>query len=172
MVAKDLSVNGARSELLASREAWLALDREDNDRPIVEVPVPEFGLVDGKPRAVLMRAMRQDDEDEWEYRYSGEMQFAFTAEQAQERQAPRKSVLEVQRGMKALLVSLCVVDERGERLFSRDDIALLQRRNAAAINRLASKADELCGITQADREALERRKNSSGEAPGAAPPSV
>lgn len=156
----DVSVNGLRSEVLETIEDWLALE----DRVVVEVSVPELARPGDPPRIVLMRAMRQEDRDEWEYRFAGDMTFALTDRQLREQNdtAPRRSVRDVQRGMKSLLVSMCVVNSKGERIFNKTQISILQDRNSAAINRLAEKANELCGFTRADIAALElQAKNAS-----------
>ncbi len=139
----DTYVNGARAELLTTLDAWLALD----DRPIVEVPVPEFG------RTVLMRAMSAADRDEWELRFIADQHVEPDPEKARERDR-QMTYRERLAGAKAQIVARCVVNERGERIFSDQDVALLQQRNAAAINRLADRANELCGFTQADQAAL------------------
>lgn len=48
--------------------------------------------------------------------------------------------------MRARLVSLCVVDEKGERIFTDADVTRLGRKSASALERVAKVAQRLSGI--------------------------
>jgi hypothetical protein len=62
--------------------------------------------------------------------------------------------------MRARLVSLTVIDEAGQRLFSDDEVDLLGAKSGAALDRVFAVAQKLNGLSGADVEAL--TKNSSG----------
>ena len=53
----------------------------------------------------------------------------------------------------ARLVAACVVDERGERMFSDADAEALGRKSAAALERVAKVAQRLNGLTRDEFEA-------------------
>lgn len=55
-------------------------------------------------------------------------------------------------GSATRLVVRCAVDQNGNRLFSDDDAYELERKSAAAVNRLFKKACELNGITEKEQE--------------------
>ena len=61
-------------------------------------------------------------------------------------------------GATALLCALCIRGEDGERLFSSDEIGLLDAKSASAIDRVFQVAQRLSGIGQEDIE--ETVKNS------------
>lgn len=52
--------------------------------------------------------------------------------------------------LRARLVSLCVVDDAGERVFGTADIAALGSKSAVALVRVFDVASRLSGITEAD----------------------
>jgi hypothetical protein len=54
--------------------------------------------------------------------------------------------------MRARLVSLCVVDEKGERIFTDADVARLGRKSASALERVAKVAQRLSGIGEEAKE--------------------
>ena len=64
------------------------------------------------------------------------------------------------RNARARMVALTVVDERGERIFSDDDIPMLGQKNAAALDRIFDVARRLSGLSDEDVEELEG--NSAG----------
>lgn len=67
--------------------------------------------------------------------------------------------------MRARLVSRCTIDSSGARLFSDRDIVMLGQKNASAIDRIFSVAQELSGLT--DREIDELVGNSASGPNGA-----
>ena len=62
------------------------------------------------------------------------------------------------KNLRAKLVALTVVDESGVRIFDDTDIPALGKKNAAALDRLFDKAQELSGFKKEDIEDL--TKNS------------
>lgn len=50
--------------------------------------------------------------------------------------------------IRARLVALCAVDEKGERLFGEGDVEALARKSAAALNRVFEAARLLNGLTE------------------------
>jgi len=61
-------------------------------------------------------------------------------------------------GATALLCALCMRDENGKRLFSSDEIDVLDAKSASAVDRVFQVAQRLSGIGQEDIE--ETVKNS------------
>lgn len=61
-----------------------------------------------------------------------------------------------QRGVRELAIVVCAVGEDGERLFTRDDIALLKKKSNEAINLLGDVAWDLIGLGEGtEKEAAE-----------------
>ncbi len=58
------------------------------------------------------------------------------------------------RNIRAKLVTLCVVDEEGKRLFKDEDVELLGRKSAVALNRIFEVAQRLSGLRPEDVEEL------------------
>lgn len=58
--------------------------------------------------------------------------------------------------VRARYVAACIVDEKGNRLFTEQDIEALGRKSAKVLDRLFDKASELNAITQKDVEVLEK----------------
>jgi len=58
------------------------------------------------------------------------------------------------RNIRAKLVTLCVVDEEGKRLFKDEDAELLGRKSAVALNRIFEVAQRLSGLRPEDVEEL------------------
>lgn len=94
-----------------------------------KVDMPEWG------GAVYVRPMTGDERDRWED-YCVSMQNKSSA------------------GIMQLLVSMTVVDEAGENIFTKDDIADLGKKSAAAISRLFVVSRNLSAITKYDLENL------------------
>ena len=104
-----------------------------NDIKSEIIPVPEWG------GEVIVRGLTGHDRDAWE------------------------NALMVRRGkrfeqnmedFRARLVVLCVIDEKGERLFHDGDVHQLTTKSAAALDRVYDKAAELSGISEKDVEDL------------------
>lgn len=115
---------------LLTKEAILAAD----DRKTEEVPVPEWG------GSVMIRTLSGRERDEFE-----------------------SSTIKVRGGkreenfanFRARLVSLCMVDETGQRLFkTRAEIDMLGNKSVAALQRVFNKAQELNGMSEQDVEEL------------------
>lgn len=66
------------------------------------------------------------------------------------------------RNARARLVVMCVVDGDGKPLFTRDDVAALGEKSAAALDRIFTAAARLSGLSEADQKELEG--NFGGEA--------
>lgn len=66
---------------------------------------------------------------------------------------------------RAKLVSLSVVDENGERVFSDGDVVALGHKSAAALTRVYEIASRLSGLSNEDVDELE---GNSGAAPSGA----
>lgn len=58
------------------------------------------------------------------------------------------------RNIRARLVSLSIVDENNNRLFTRNDIEALGQKSAAALDRVFGAAQKLSGLADSDVEAL------------------
>lgn len=55
---------------------------------------------------------------------------------------------------RARLVSMCVIDEAGDRLFSESDVKQLGSKSAAALTRVYEVASQLSGLSADDMEEL------------------
>ena len=114
---------------LLNREAIL----QAQDLPTERVPVPEWG------GEVIVRGLTGAERDRFE-----------------------QSIVETRgkdtrvnlRNIRAKLVTLCVVDEEGKRLFKDDDVELLGRKSAVALNRIFEVAQRLSGLRPEDVEEL------------------
>jgi hypothetical protein len=58
--------------------------------------------------------------------------------------------------LKAFLCAHCIVDEHGNSLFSDDDIARLQTKNPAVLDRIANRVLGLSGVGPGTVEAIEK----------------
>lgn len=116
--------------MLLSREQILGAD----DRKVEDVPVPEWG------GAVRVRALSGSDRDAYEagivqIRSDGSRNFSL-------------------RNARARLVSLAVIGEDGERLFSEVDLEALGDKSAVALERVFDVARSLSGLAEEDIEEL------------------
>lgn len=107
---------------------------EADDLKTEDVPVPEWG------GEVRIRMLTGEQRDEYEASMF-EMKKDGT---------PKQNLVNV----RARLVMLCIVNEQGEQMFNRADVKLLGRKSAAALDRVASAAQELNGISDKDIEEL------------------
>lgn len=117
---------------LLTRDQILAAD--DLPRELVEVP--EWG------GAVLVRTLTGAERDQ------------FEAQVVEMRGRKIKSLNMA--NLRARLVSLCVVDEKGERLFTDADVKALGGKSAAALQRVFDVASRLSGLGEEDIEELEK----------------
>jgi hypothetical protein len=98
-----------------------------DDLPTRDVDVPEWGgivrirALDGTGRGEYDASLQQERPDGT---YGVDLRFA-----------------------RAKLASLCIVDEDGGRLFNEFDIGRLGQKSAAALDRVATAAAELSGLT-------------------------
>ena len=99
----------------------------------VDVPVPEWHGV------VTVREMSADERDEFDEYVIGMREESKV------------------KGLRAVVVSICAVDEHGKRLFTNLDIPDLQKQSATIIGRIADEAMKLSGLSEDDVE--ERVKN-------------
>ena len=58
------------------------------------------------------------------------------------------------KNVRAKLVIECVIDEKGERIFSVDDIKVLGKKSAKALQRVFEVASDLCGISEGEIEKI------------------
>lgn len=115
---------------LLSREDIIAVE----DRTTETVKVPEWG------GEVLVRSLSGRERDE------------FESSTVRTRGGKREENYD---NFRARLVSLCLVDEDGRRLFtSKSDIILLGNKSVAALQRVFNKAQELNGMSDEDVEEL------------------
>jgi hypothetical protein len=64
------------------------------------------------------------------------------------------------RNARARLVSLSLIDEAGNRLFTDADVELLGKKSAAALDRVFSAAQRLSGLTENDIDELAKNSGS------------
>jgi hypothetical protein len=114
-----------------------------DDLKTAAVPVPEWG------GEVLVRGLTGAERD------------AFEAEIAERR---GKKVQFNLRNFRAKLVVRTVVDEKGKRLFTDQDVKWLGDKSAQALSRVFDKAAELSGLSEDDIEEL--TKNSPDDQSG------
>lgn len=63
---------------------------------------------------------------------------------------------------RAKLVSRCLVDEAGERLFSDAEIATLSKKSAAALDKCFSAAQRINGMAAVEQEKIEKNSVAGG----------
>lgn len=59
------------------------------------------------------------------------------------------------KNIRATLAAMCLVDDEGGRMFNEDDIEILGRKSASALNRVFEAAQRLNRITDDDLEELQ-----------------
>ncbi|AEV52072.1 hypothetical protein [Rhodococcus phage REQ1] len=115
---------------LLSKNDILSVD----DRKTVRVSVPEWG------GEVLVRTLSGRERDE------------FEASTVKTNKGKQEQNFE---NFRARFVALCVVDEKGERLFAtRAEVSMLGNKSVAALQRVFNEAQKLNGMTEADVEEL------------------
>lgn len=115
------------------------LSRDDilkvEDRKYELLDVPEWG------GEVRLRTLTGRERDEFE---------ASTVETNKKGQQRTNLV-----NIRARLVSLCLVDEEGNRMFTeKRDVILLGEKSAAALERVFAKCNEMNGLSEKDVEEL------------------
>jgi hypothetical protein len=132
------------------------LSRDDilkaEDLTTEEVDVPEWG------GTVLVRGMSGRERDEFE---------ASMAERRGGRMVQNFA------NTRAKLVSYCVVDDDGQRMFTAADIAALGEKSGAALDRVFEAAARLSGLSDTDVEELTENFGGtrSGSSSSSSPPS-
>lgn len=108
------------------------LDAKDLDTK--DVPVPEWG------GTVRVRMLSGEERDEFE---------ASMIEMKKDGSVKRNVA-----NVRARLVAAVVINEDGENIFNRADIRMLGRKSAAALDRVATAAQELNAFSDDDIEEL------------------
>lgn len=116
---------------------------------VVPVYVPELKDNPDDPEeespVVYMRAMTDAEKEEWQLRNIADQHFEPDPEKARENDR-QKTYRQVLARNRPDLISMCIVDEDGRRIFSIEDVEDLANLNAGAVARLYAKARELCGL--------------------------
>ena len=113
------------------------------DLATVDVDVPEWG------GTVRVRALNGRERD------------AFEASCMKERKDGTQEF--ITRNMRAKLVALALVDDKGQRLFADEDVAALGKKSAKALSRVFDAASALNGITPDDVKSLEGNSDDRGD---------
>lgn len=108
------------------------------DREIVEVEVKQWG-----GRKIRIASMTAADRDQFELQNYEEVETA--------KKENRRS-----RNVRARMLVMCIVDEKGERVFSEADIEALGKKSAVALDRLYGVAQRLNGYSLKDVKELEK----------------
>ncbi|MFJ9558048.1 hypothetical protein ACIRPH_29945 [Nocardiopsis sp. NPDC101807] len=108
------------------RDAILGAD----DLAYDTVPVPEWG------GTVRIRALTGTERDRFEAEIAGNT---------------KRLKLD---NVRAKFVAKCIVDAKGNAVFSSSDVAALGRKNAAVLNRVFEKCQRLSGLTDEDVDEL------------------
>jgi hypothetical protein len=115
---------------------------EVKDFPEAErVPVPEWG------GDVLIRSMSASERDLYEQ--------DLVAARVGDKDTGVKVT-----NVRARLLAFVIVDEKGNLLFSEDDIVALGKKSIVAVDRVFARAQKMNALTQADVEALEKNSES------------
>jgi hypothetical protein len=120
------------TELQLVEDAKAILDTDDMKFEVIQVP--EWNC------SVRIRSMSGEERDAFESSIAGEGKKMNT------------------QNIRAKLVMLTVVNGKGERIFTREQIEALGKKSAAALNRVYEASAKLSAITKADVEDL--AKNS------------
>lgn len=119
--------------------------KEYNDVKIKWVPVPEWTKDDEEERGVFVKTLMADARDEWEYN-------TFVKGNEQDVNNKEKLVGKSIKRMRASLVVVTAVDEKGELLFTSEDIEWLGTKNAKAVDRIFEVAQKINGMRKGDLE--------------------
>ena len=109
----------------------------NNDLPIRDVPVPEWGPDSG----VRVRTLPVVELEE----------FQNSIQNSRKGKVNKRIDL---KGTTARLLVITVVDEKGQSVFNEADVAALNQKSAAAVQRIANAAMELNGLKEQDMEEL------------------
>ena len=111
---------------------------------VEDLPTREISISEWKNGVIRMKSLSGKDRDEFE-----------TAVQ----QHSKGNSIDL-RGLKVLLLSLTIVDEKNELMFTKEDLEALNSKSAKILNHLFEVAQEMNGIGEEAVEEL--RKNSLG----------
>lgn len=114
---------------LLSRDQILSAD----DLPTRDIAVPEWG------GTVRLRTLTGAERD------------AFEADSIQQKGGERKVNLY---NARARLLSLCIVDDNGGRIFSDSDVKALGRKSSRVMDRLVEECQKLNRISESDMDEL------------------
>jgi hypothetical protein len=67
------------------------------------------------------------------------------------------------KGLRAVVVSICAVDEEGKRLFTNLDVPDLQKQSSKVIGRIADAAMKLSGLSEDDVEEIAKNSEAVTE---------
>lgn len=112
-----------------------------SDLKFIEVKVPEWTNQESGANMVRVRSITGTDRDEFEA--------VLLVERAEGKTGPPRNV-------RARLVSIAVVDEAGNKIFTPEDIETLGQKSAKALDRVYAAAAKLNAFSQADIEELEK----------------
>jgi len=121
-------MGNTKAKKVLTAEAILSAD----DKRIVSVEVPEWGGI------VYLRTITGRERDEFE---------------SAALDASKRGDL---RGLRAFLLALCICNEDGERIFKDDDAPKLAQKNAAVLDRLFTRAQELNALTERDINEIQK----------------
>ena len=79
------------------------------------------------------------------------------------------SLADITKNLRARLVCLTAVDEKGELIFTTKDIDALGDKNSKALDRLYDVAERINGLTEKDVKALEENLKSDQSASSTSP---
>jgi len=115
-----------------------------DDLPRETIEVPEWG------GSVIIRTLTGAERDEFE---------------ASRFIVKGRSVKTNLVNLRARLISMCAVDEEGNRLFTSEDVRKLGKKSAKALDRLFEAAQRLSGLTPEDIEDM-TKNSESGQSEG------
>lgn len=132
--------NGSSGPKLLGRDEILRAE----DFRTEDVPVPEWGGI------VRVKSLTGDERDGFEAqiresRKDGSFRSNFAK-------------------MRVKLLALTIIDEKGRRIFSLEDVEKLGKKSAAAIERVWDVASKLSGLSKEDAEELARGLESDPNA--------
>lgn len=126
--------------MLLSRDNILTAD----DLETEDVAVPEWapqGVSDPSTCMVRLRMLTGTERDKFERMMA-------------EAQAATGSKRKAGENFRARMVSMCAVDERGNKLFNTNDIATLGTKSSKALSRVFDACQRMNGFTESDVEEL------------------
>jgi hypothetical protein len=131
----------AKEPMFLDRNAIL----QANDIEYRVVSVPEWPNQDGSPGKVRIKSMTAGERDEIEN--------MFRRAKVTDDSGTEYETIDV-RQVKALGCVLTICNERGKRIFRREDIQLLSSKSGKAVDRIWNESAKLSGISEEeDKEA-------------------